>query len=498
MTTKILTGLLGLLMVTGVAATGTTPEAVSPTATFQGAAGDRSVAQELPAAIKTRLDAFVRAVVSGDVAAFERMAQEHYTPEYLAQRTPAQRKEVVDRIRGDFGTLAVRGIQVRDAEPIRVGVRGSTGLPGFFDITIEPAPPHRIARVSMRAGSDGIDSGRPGAGSSPAVRPTMTPAELTKAIDDYLAPRAVADTFAGVVLVAKDGMPVYEKAFGLADRDKRVPITPATRFNIGSINKLLTKIAIALLVAQGSLPLSDTIGKLLPDYPNAEAKGATVEQLLDHKAGIVNFFGPEFAKTPKSRFRSNADYYAFVAPKPLLFPPGTRTEYCNGCYVVLGAIIERVSGQRYEDYVMARVVAPARMKGAGFFHSDRFPNDVATGYTREGPDGGGPLRSNEQLHGVAGSAAGGAYATAADLLALDTALRERKLADAASTAWILNAEAEAAAGPRVSGARAWAGGAPGCNAFLDSDGTWTVAVVGNLDPPNAMQVGEALARALRR
>jgi len=496
MTKGMLVSVLAIAAVTGVAQVEARPGPVSGMTLGPTSPCDAIQDQDLPAPIKTRLDAFVQAVVSGNAAAFEQMAQEHYTPEYLAARSPAERREIIERIRSDFGTLSVRGILVRDGQPVRVGVRGSNRLPGYFDVVFEPAPPHRIARVSIRAGSEGLEVERE-AGPPPAVQPTMTPAALARAIDDYLAPRVAADAFAGVVLVAKDGKPVYEKAFGLADRERQIAITPATRFNIGSINKLLTKTAVAQLVAAGKLALTDTIGKLLPDYPNADAKPATVEQLLDHKAGIADFFGPEFAAMPKTRFGSNADYFAFVAPKPLLFPPGTRTQYCNGCYVVLGAIIERVSGQRYEDYVTARVLGPAGMRTAGFFRRDRLPRDVATGYTRDSHDGGGALRSNDQLIGVAGSAAGGAFATAADLVALDNALREGRLADAKSTAWILDAAAEAD-GRRIPGARAWAGGTAGCTAILSSDGTWTVAVVGNLDPPAAMQVGEALARALRR
>jgi len=452
--------------------------------------------QDLPAQIKARIDAFVQAVSSGDPAQFEKMVQEHYTPEYLAQRTPDERRRFIERVKGDLGTLSIRGMMAREGQPVRVVVRGATGQDGRFDITLEPGPPYRIARAGMIVGPAAAmeldDAGPP-----PAARSSMKPEELARALDDYLAPRATADTFAGTVLVAKDGKPIYERAFGLADRGRKTAITPATRFNIGSINKMFTRTAIAQLMAQGKLALTDTIGKLLPDYPNAEAKGATVEQLLDHKAGVVDFFGPEFEKTPKTRFRSNADYYAFVAPEPLLFAPGARTQYCNGCYVVLGAIIERVSGMRYEDYVATRIFTPAGMTTAGFFHSDRFPAHVAIGYTRQSQDARGTLRSNEHMHGVAGSAAGGAYATAADLLAFDNALRERRLADAAMTAWILNGSGEAA-GPRAGSDLTVAGGAPGCNAFVDSGVAWTIVVAGNLDPPAAIQVGRAIAGALKR
>jgi D-alanyl-D-alanine carboxypeptidase len=440
---------------------------------------------------KARIDAFFQALASGDAAKYEAMAREHFTPDYLAQRTAEQRRQFVERVKGDFGTPTLTGVQVRGGTAT-LEIRGATGTEARCELTLEDAPASRITRVAIRVGGPGDEAAAP----PPApVNAAMAPAELSKALDGYLAPMAAADTFAGVVLVAADGKTVFEKAYGQADRQKRLPITPATRFNVGSIGKMFTRTAIAQLLAQGKLALTDTIGTLLPDYPNAEAKTATVDQLLNHQAGIANFFGPDFEKTPKTQFRSNADYYRFVASKPLDFPPGTRTQYCNGCYVVLGAIIERVTGVRYEDYIAERVFKAAGMAGAGFLQTDRFPPNVAIGYTRQSPQGAGALVSNEEMHGVAGSGAGGAYATAADLLAFDNALRERRLADAKMTAWILGGDT-ASSGPRATGGIGIAGGAPGCNANMESDGRWTVVVVGNLDPPNAIRVGAAISRAL--
>jgi D-alanyl-D-alanine carboxypeptidase len=442
---------------------------------------------------KARIDAFFQALASGDPAKYEAMAREHFAPDFLAQRTAEQRGQFVERVKGDFGTLTLVGVEVRGGTAT-LEVRGATGTTARCELTLEDAQASRITRVAIRVG--GPDTEEPAA-PPPPVNAAMAPAALSKALDGYLAPMAAGDTFAGVVLVATGGRAVFEKAYGQADRQKRLPITPAMRFNVGSIGKIFTKTAIAQLIAQGKLALTDTIGTLLPDYPNAEAKPATVDQLLNHQAGITDFFGADFAKTPKTQFRSNADYYRFVASKPLDFPPGTRTQYCNGCYVVLGAIIERVTGVRYEDYIAERVFKAAGMAGAGFLQWDRFPPNVAIGYTRESSKGAGALVSNEEMHGVAGSGAGGAYATAADLLAFDNALRERRLVDAKMTAWVLGGDT-APSGPRAMGGIGIAGGAPGCNANMESDGRWTVIVVGNLDPPNATRVGVAINRALTR
>lgn len=124
------------------------------------------------------------------------------------------------------------------------------------------------------------------------------------ALDTYWGRLAANDLFSGNVLIAKDGKPVYEKSCGFADRANKIPNNSATRFNLRSINKTFTKTAIQLLIARGKLSLNDTVGKLLPDYSQEITRAATVEQLLGHTAGVVDFFGEEFSAAAKDRFRS--------------------------------------------------------------------------------------------------------------------------------------------------------------------------------------------------
>jgi D-alanyl-D-alanine carboxypeptidase len=340
--------------------------------------------------------------------------------------------------------------------------------------------------------------------STAPIAPSMAGDALAKALDGWIAPQAAAGSFAGVVLVAKDGRPQFEAAYGLADRQRQTRITSDLRFNLASIGKAFTKVGIGQLVQQGKLRFTDTVGALLPGYPNTDAHAATVEQLLNHTGGIADFFGRDFDATPKDRFRSNADYFAFVAPRPLTFPPGSRNQYCNGCYVVLGEIIARISGLPYERYVEEHVFKAAGMTTAGFVSY----GDPATAlpYTRQRGDGTTP-ESAIGLHGVRGSAAGGAFARAADLLAFDQAVRGERLLNSTLTDWFYGNIDEAgvvaalkeqspAQGSALRGIGI-AGGAPGANAMLEAGPTWTVVVVGNLDPPNAGRLATAIRRALR-
>ena len=159
---------------------------------------------------------------------------------------------------------------------------------------------------------------------------------------------------------------------------------------------------------------------------------------------------------------------------PPTFAPGARNQYCNGCYIVLGAIVERIAQVAYEKYVAEHIFAPAGMKDAGFLQIDAMEPRVAMGYTTRGGDG--VLRSNVLMHGAAGSAAGGSYSTVRDLLAFAAAQKDGRLP--------------------AGGMMQIAGGAPGTNAILQSEGAWTVVVLTNLDPPSGEDLGEAVVHAL--
>lgn len=435
-----------------------------------------------------RVDAFFEALASGAPDRFEAMAQAHFSPELLARRSPEERKAMVERVRTDFGALKRERELVRDSGAFELLVRGERGGTARLELTLEPSPPRRITRIAIEAGDRGED---PPSAPAPPIQGSMGAAELSRALETYLAGLAATDGFAGAVLVAKDGKTLFERAFGLADRDRKVAVTPATRFNVASIGKAFTKAAIGQLVEQGKLTLTDTIGALLPDYPNEAARPATVDQLLNHAGGVADFFGPQFDQAPKETFQSNADYFRFVAGQPLLFAPGSRSQYCNGCYIVLGAIIERVAGIPYEEFIRKNVFERAGMQGAGFLAMDS--PDTAIGYTGRGEAS--ALRDNRGLHGARGSGAGGSYARAADLLAFDNALRDGRLLGPKMTGWFLGGESPSG---RARERYNIAGGAPGANAILESDGVFTVVVVGNLDPPNAGRVGTSLMRQLAR
>jgi CubicO group peptidase (beta-lactamase class C family) len=292
----------------------------------------------------------------------------------------------------------------------------------------------------------------------------------------------------GAVLVARNGREIFAAAEGVQDIASARPLDLDTRFAVASIGKAFTHVAVLQLVQSGRLSLSTRIEEVIADYPNAVSRSATVEQLLYHRAGVADIFGPAFRERPKDTFTSNHAYYSFVASQPPLFAPGAGEEYCNGCYVVLGEMVERVSGTAYEDYVARHVFAPAGMSRSGFFRHDQLPDNAARFTGRPmGPDG--PLVDVAEWHGVAGSAAGNAYATVRDLLAFDKALREGRLLNADLTAAVLRGRAESG---RSSARIGFAGGGPGVNTMLIGDGAWTVIILTNREPPMAEAIGQTV------
>jgi len=308
-------------------------------------------------------------------------------------------------------------------------------------------------------------------------------ADLAARIKSYLATQALADSFSGVVVLARRGEIVFSGAYGMASKEYAVPNTLDTRFNLGSINKLMTRIAVEQLVAQRKLSHDDTIGKLLPDYPNKAAAVVTVSELLDMSSGIGDFFGPAYEATPMSRLRTLSDYVPLFAAKPLAFAPGTKHAYSNGGFIVLGLMIERASGQDYYAYVQRRIFEPATMTRSGWFDRDVPAPDIACGYTKDVPAGSNAWRNNIYTTPARGSSAGGGYATAADLVRFGAALESGKLLDPAATRSVIGE------GIGV------AGGAPGINADLEIDPAsgYTLVVLSNYDPPSA----ERVARQIR-
>ena len=316
--------------------------------------------------------------------------------------------------------------------------------------------------------------------------------------------RAAAQEFSGALLVAKDGKPIVEGAYGGHEID--------TKFRFGSMGKMFTAVAALQLMQAGKLALDAPIAKYLPDYPNKEVAAVTLEQLLTHTGGTGNIFSPEYFDH-RLETREHQDYIKLFGNRGPMFPPGSRWDYSNYGMILLGRIIEVVSRQSYYDYTRAHIFEPLGMTATGNEPEDSHVPKLSIGQTRMGPRPGppGPLRPNTDTLPYRGTAAGGGYSTVGDLLKFMNGLNSHRLLDAAHTEMLMKPRLatarpgnEQALGFAV---RTWpegavsighGGGAPGMNGELMyfPKAGYLVVVLANVDPPVATDLAEFIVRQL--
>jgi len=317
----------------------------------------------------------------------------------------------------------------------------------------------------------------------------MTEPEALAALSAHVDELAHKDFFSGSVLIARRGKILLQRAWGFADREAKTPNTIETQFRIGSMNKMFTAIATLQLVEAGKLALDEPVGTYLPDYPNKDiAAKVTVRHLLTHTGGTGDIFGPEFDAN-RDTLKEHADYLKLYGTRGPDQVPGTEFEYSNYGFVLLGALIEKVTGRSYYDYVRDKIFAPA-----GMHATDSLPESVAVpmrakGYMRVHR----AWVSNVDTLPYRGTAAGGGYSTVGDLLRFAGALESGKLLSKT-----LFAEAtRSQKGPYGFGfivdgdgaSRMYGhdGGAPGINGSLRIFPTsgYVLIALSNLDPPAA-------------
>jgi CubicO group peptidase (beta-lactamase class C family) len=333
----------------------------------------------------------------------------------------------------------------------------------------------------------------------------LSNAEMVKVLETFIDKLAAEDKFSGAVLVAKDGKPMFKKAWGPANVAGKVSNNVNTKFNLGSLNKMFTAVAVAQLVERGKLSFDDTAGKHLPDYPNqAVAGNVTIHHLLTHTSGMGSYWNEKFLRQ-RTKLRTVTDHLPLFADEPLAFKPGEKFRYSNAGFMLLGAIIERISGQNYYAYVKENIYKPAGMTDTGFYEPDGNTPNSATGYTSMNPNGQrepGPRRENTDLREIKGGPAGGGYSTVEDLLKFHLALRSHKLLNPKYTDIVTMGKVEAGMpigkyaygfGDKIFGGKhivGHNGGAPGIAANFEMypELGYTAVILSNYDPPAMMPI----------
>jgi D-alanyl-D-alanine carboxypeptidase len=367
-------------------------------------------------------------------------------------------------------------------------------------VDVDATEPHAIKEVEVRAIPRPADF----------LITRMTEADALKAFRAYLDRAAAAGRFSGTALVAKNGKPVFTAVYGMADRDKKIPNQLGTQFRIGSMNKMFTATAVLQLVQAGKISLTDPLGKYLPDYPNKDvATKVTIHHLLTHTGGTGDFFGPEFDKH-RLELRTLQDYVKLYGERGLAFEPGSRWEYSNYGFLLLGLVVQKASGQDYYDYVREHIFKPAGMNSTDSLPEDQAAPGRSVGYTKMG--GAKEWRPNVDTLPYRGTSAGGGYSTVEDLLAFANALENHTLLDAKNVDLLTTGKVDTPGGggskygygfgdeTSADGVRCFGhgGGAPGMNGDLKicPQSGYVIAVLANLDPQAAGHASDFITARL--
>ncbi|HEV8188644.1 MAG TPA: serine hydrolase [Pyrinomonadaceae bacterium] len=418
--------------------------------------------------------------------------------EFLTRNYP-DRLQNADR---DMGFREMTGgfdlKQIEESTPTKlVALVQERASDQFARLTVEVQPDgqHQITKFGAMA------IPRPAA----FALPHLSEAEIITAMRTKLDEESKADRFSGAALLARNGKPVFSQAYGLADREKKTPNQLKTRFRLGSMNKMFTAVATLQLVQAGKLDLKTPFGKYLTDYPNQDvASKVTIEQLLTHTGGTGDIFGPEFEKH-RLELKTLQDYVTLYGKRGPDFEPGSQWRYSNYGFLLLGVLIEKVSGQSYYDYVRDHIFKPAGMTGTDSEPEDQAVSDRSVGYTKFGGNG---LQRNTDTLPYRGTSAGGGYSTVEDLSHFATALQTNKLLNAQYTELLTTGKVDTGRGKYafgfqdevINGTRCFGhgGGAPGMNGELKicPASGYVLVVLANLDPPAASRIADFVTNRL--
>lgn len=394
------------------------------------APGTRAEAPPLP---KTAVGAIgqklLDAVNSDQPGAIERFVQEHIVPEPGRQMTREKFRALLAKLQSQSGDLAVERIFMADDRNLRLLVSSAKAS-------------RKVGLEIVLPSSDSTQASWFWVHHFPGKHPSAMPKEpldqrgQIEAIKKFLDESASLGVHSGAVLVARGDTILLDQAWGFAHSTTKIPNTTAMQFGTASVGKMFTGVAIAQLKQAGKLDYNDTIAKHLPDYPNKEvAQKVRVQHLLAHTGGLGDpFDSPKLANSKD--YKRHSDWFETFAHKPLAFEPGARHEYSNGGYIVLAAIVEKLSGLSFTEYLRKNVFDPAGMRNTGLTTaSEKLPVSVPHAVTiLEDPLGiHGPQPKAAEKIGEDGVGMGGWTSTTHDLFKFARALRSNKLLNEANT-----------------------------------------------------------------
>jgi CubicO group peptidase (beta-lactamase class C family) len=384
------------------------------------------LAQQVAAGTSPRVQRaleLTRLAIAADSAAMHQFVEERFSPEFVRIVPMPEHLETLFQIGGRLAGRELRSSsEPQPGEVELVYQHQATEEWSRLRVRVDTAAPYRIREL----GPPQPGGGPPGA---PAISPAASDDEAMRQLDAYVSRLAGADLYSGTLLVARGDRVLHERAYGLASREYGVPNRPDTRYNLGSINKMFTAVAILRLVESGRLSLQDPVEKHLPGVLDPEvARKVRIEHLLTHTSGLADFlFTPEMMPLNRANFRGVADYLPHLANDRLAFEPGSRWGYSNTGFLVLGAILERVTGEEYHTHVRRTIFQPLGMPNTDSYPRDAVVEGLASNYELAGSPAGRGWRNVTFDVPIRGTPAGGGYSTARDLYTFMRALLGNQL-----------------------------------------------------------------------
>ena len=296
-------------------------------------------------------------------------------------------------------------------------------------------------------------------------------------LDTFVKELVNKDKFSGAILLSKVDKILYKAAFGLASKRFNIPNNQQTKFNLASMNKMFTAIAIMQLVESKKLSLTDKLSSFVDEtwLPKTITNKIEIQHLLTHSSGLGSFFNKDFMASSRGLFRSLSDYKKLTQNESLQFEPGKGNRYSNTGMLMLGVVIEKVSTQNYFDYIRENIYKRAGMVNTDSYEMDQPVANLAIGYIPTDNDTG--WTNNLFMHVIKGGPAGGGYSTIEDLYQFALALTNYKLLNKKHTEQLYSAKPQLQSpsygyGFRVSGASGnrvvgHNGGFPGIDTNLD-------------------------------
>lgn len=420
-----------------------------------------------------RFSELMEAMDSGEADRLSAYTRDAFTPAMLrtGPDDPGIGPFLLDQQR-DLGGFEVHGALASGPSSVEMLVRARRGTRRWlrYTLTVEPAPPHKVAGLfAFPAPPDVI----------PAEGAALSAEEAARQLGATVERLAAEGRFSGAVLLAKDGKPLLRKAWGEAERSFHAPNRPDTLFGVASLGKMFTAVAVGRLVEQGKVGWDDPVGKHLKGWlPDDAAAKVTVRHLLTHTSGLGDFLKALREEDAWRLLDGVAAHRPLVRSAPPAGPPGVEFRYSNAGFLVLGALVEAVSGRDFYAFVKEEVFARAGMTRSGYHRFDDVVENRATGYLAPAEAGGAGWRTNVSLQGLRGTPAGGAWSSVDELLAFASALAGNRLLGKGTVDELLKPQVKAPFGghyglgfevDRAPGGGAvfgHAGGFPGVGAFL--------------------------------